>query len=116
MEQLPLVKVSDRLSWLAETVVEVALERATLDLRQSYGQVLRGDGEAAAMAILAYGKFGGIELGYGSDLDLVFIHETVAHDHESQGGNRDLPAAAWFARLAQRVVHWLSTLTPAGRA
>lgn len=116
MEQLPLVKVSDRLSWLAETVVEVALERATLDLRQSYGQVLRGDGEAAAMAILAYGKFGGIELGYGSDLDLVFVHDCDALDEETVGGERSVTAGVYLSRLVQRLIHWLSTLTPAGRA
>lgn len=113
---LPLVRVSDQLTWLAEAVLDTALQRATLEIELQYGRVLLEDGTPAAVGALAYGKFGGIELGYGSDLDLVFIHQTVAHDHESQGGNRDLPAAAWFARLAQRIVHWLSTLTPAGRA
>jgi glutamate-ammonia-ligase adenylyltransferase len=113
---LPLVKVSDHLTWLAEAVLAVAMERAALELSETYGQVRHEDGSVAAIGAIAYGKFGGIELGYGSDLDLVFVHEDVAGDAESVGGARSLAAPAWFARLTQRVIHWLSTLTPAGRA
>lgn len=113
---LPLVRVSDQLTWLAEAVLGAALQRARQELEAQYGTVTLEDGGPAALGVLAYGKFGGIELGYGSDLDLVFVHDPVAHDSESVGGARALPAVAWFARLAQRVVHWLSTLTPAGRA
>ncbi|MGH8519629.1 MAG: bifunctional [glutamate--ammonia ligase]-adenylyl-L-tyrosine phosphorylase/[glutamate--ammonia-ligase] adenylyltransferase, partial [Panacagrimonas sp.] len=113
---LPLVKVSDHLTWLAEAVLATAMERAVLELSESHGRVLREDGSVVALGAIAYGKFGGIELGYGSDLDLVFVHEDVSGDVESQGGARALAAPAWFARLTQRVIHWLSTLTPAGRA
>ena len=113
---LPLVKVSDHLTWLAEAVLSAAMERAAMELQQTHGQVLHEDGSVAGLGAVAYGKFGGIELGYGSDLDLVFIHEDVPGDAESSGGARSLAAPAWFARLTQRVVHWLSTLTPAGRA
>lgn len=113
---LPLVKVSDHLTWLAEAVLGIAMERARLELAETHGQVLRDDGSVASLGAIAYGKFGGIELGYGSDLDLVFVHEDVPVDAESQGGTRSLAAPAWFARLTQRVIHWLSTLTPAGRA
>lgn len=113
---LPLVKVSDHLTWLAEAVLGTALERAALEIREGYGQVLRPDGTPAGLGVIAYGKFGGLELGYGSDLDLVFVHEDVDGEAESSGGARAIAAPAWFARLAQRVVHWLSTLTPAGRA
>ena len=113
---LPLVKVSDHLTWLAEAVLAAAMERAALELQETHGRVLREDGSVAGLGAIAYGKFGGIELGYGSDLDLVFVYEDVAGDAESSGGARSLAAPAWFARLAQRVIHWLSTLTPAGRA
>lgn len=113
---LPLVKVSDHLTWLAEAVLATALQRAELEIRGSCGVVLRADGSPAGLGAIAYGKFGGLELGYGSDLDLVFVHENVDADAESSGGQRSVAASAWFARLAQRVVHWLSTLTPAGRA
>lgn len=113
---LPLVRVSDQLTWLAEAVLAAALRRARMELSTQYGEVFLDDGTPADLAAVAYGKFGGIELGYGSDLDLVFIHDAVPIDAESRGGARALPAPAWFARLAQRVIHWLSTLTPAGRA
>jgi glutamate-ammonia-ligase adenylyltransferase len=113
---LPLVKVSDHLTWLAEAVLSAAMERATLELKESHGLVVREDGSVAGLGAIAYGKFGGIELGYGSDLDLVFVHEDVPGDAETSGGTRSIAAAAWFARLTQRVIHWLSTLTPAGRA
>ncbi|MGQ0700355.1 MAG: bifunctional [glutamate--ammonia ligase]-adenylyl-L-tyrosine phosphorylase/[glutamate--ammonia-ligase] adenylyltransferase [Panacagrimonas sp.] len=115
-EILPLVKVSDQLTWLAEAVLTAALDRANLEMREQYGQIMTEMGTVAGLGAIAYGKFGGIELGYGSDLDLVFVHENVSHDAESSGGVRALPATAWFARLAQRVIHWLATLTPAGRA
>ena len=113
---LPLVKVSDHLTWLAEAVLGIAMERARLELSETHGQILREDGGVASIGAIAYGKFGGIELGYGSDLDLVFVHDDVPVDVESQGGARSLAAPAWFARLTQRVIHWMSTLTPAGRA
>ena len=112
---LPLVKVSDHLTWLAEAVLAAAMERAARELDKTHGRVLREDGSVAGLGAIAYGKFGGIELGYGSDLDLVFVYEDVAGDAESTGGARSLAAPAWFARLVQRVIHWLATLTPAGR-
>lgn len=113
---LPLVKVSDHLTWLAEVVLEAGLDRARGELESQYGSLRREDGGFAEMGAIAYGKFGGIELGYGSDLDLVFVHEDVPVEAETSGGTRALYAPAYFARLSQRVVHWLSTLTPAGRA
>ncbi|MGQ0618745.1 MAG: bifunctional [glutamate--ammonia ligase]-adenylyl-L-tyrosine phosphorylase/[glutamate--ammonia-ligase] adenylyltransferase [Panacagrimonas sp.] len=113
---LPLVKVSDHLTWLAEVVLMAAIERAQAEIERQYGTLRCDDGATAAIGAIAYGKFGGIELGYGSDLDLVFIHDDVPAETESSGGTRALYASAYFTRLSQRVVHWLSTLTPAGRA
>ncbi|HKY92569.1 MAG TPA: bifunctional [glutamate--ammonia ligase]-adenylyl-L-tyrosine phosphorylase/[glutamate--ammonia-ligase] adenylyltransferase [Nevskiaceae bacterium] len=113
---LPLVKVSDHLTWLGEAVLAAAIARARAELAAQFGEVPGLDGGIAQVGAIAYGKFGGIELGYGSDLDLVFVHENVAPDAESSGGGRRLPAPAWFIRLTHRVIHWLTTLTPAGRA
>src|SRR3546814_16175152 len=62
---LPLVQVSDRLTWLAESLVDAALTRAWDEMRELYGEPLRGDGERAGFAVIASGKFGGIELGHG---------------------------------------------------
>jgi glutamate-ammonia-ligase adenylyltransferase len=113
---LPLVKVSDRLTWLAEVIVAQALEFAWAEMRAQYGQPRRADGQAASFVVIAYGKFGGIEMGYSSDLDLVFLHDCDALDEESVGGARAINNNVYFSRLAQRLINWLATQTPAGRA
>jgi len=112
---LSVARVSDHLSWLAEAVVEKALQRASAGLRVTHGQALRRDGQPAGFICVAYGKFGGAELGYGSDLDLVFIHDCDAPESETTGP-RAIGASVLMTRVGQRLIHWLSTLTPAGRA
>lgn len=113
---LPLVQVSDRLTWLAEALVDEALRQAWAEMRLQYGAPRRGDGAPAGFAVIAYGKFGGIELGYGSDLDLVFLHDCDALDTDTEGGPRAINNGVWYARLAQRLINWLAMQTPAGRA
>jgi glutamate-ammonia-ligase adenylyltransferase len=115
---LPLPEVSNHLSWIAETVLRVALELAWKHLVGRHGQPLCGPSGArrpAGFAIIAYGKLGGLELGYGSDLDLVFLHDS-AGEEQSTDGERPLDNATFFTRLGQRVIHLISTLTPAGVA
>lgn len=102
MEAIPLMVVSDHLTDIAEVVLTAVLKLAA-------GHVARGRGGTGAslergFAIVAYGKLGGIEFGYGSDLDLVFLH---AADHDAR-------LAQLYARLAQRVIHMLNTHTPSG--
>ncbi|GAC1622374.1 MAG: bifunctional [glutamate--ammonia ligase]-adenylyl-L-tyrosine phosphorylase/[glutamate--ammonia-ligase] adenylyltransferase [Nevskia sp.] len=113
---LPLVQVSDRLTWLAEAIVAQTLACVWAQLAAQFGTPCRADGTRATFAVIAYGKFGSIELGYGSDLDLVFVYDTDAPEAPTTGGARSLAPADFFARLAQRFVHLLATLTPAGRA
>ena len=64
-------------------------------------------------AIIGYGKLGGIELGYGSDLDLVFIHN--AAPNSMTDGQRSVAADVFYARLAQRMIHILTTRTASGQ-
>ncbi len=116
VKALPLVQVSDRLTWLAEAVVKQALDFAWAEMRAQYGHPLKTNGEVAGFAVIAYGKFGGIELGYGSDLDLVFLHDCDQLDVDSVGGTRAIDNGTYLARLAQRVINGLSTQTAAGRA
>jgi glutamate-ammonia-ligase adenylyltransferase len=68
----------------------------------------------AHVIVVAYGKFGGIELGYGSDLDLVFLHDS-AGDVQVSGGPQPIDNTLFFARVGQRLVHLLTTHTRAGR-
>ena len=116
VKALPLVKVSDRLTWLAETILQKTLARYREELDAEFGLPKRSDGRPAAFAVIAYGKFGGIEMGYGSDLDIVFLHDCDALQAETQGGRKKLANEVWLSRLAQRIVSALSTQTAAGRA
>jgi len=92
---LPLETLSDHLSDLACVVLEEVL-RVTWPMRHAHC-------EAPRFAVIAYGKLGGKELGYASDLDLVFLHDDPAPE-----------AAENYARFAQRINNWLTSITPAG--
>jgi glutamate-ammonia-ligase adenylyltransferase len=113
--RLPLMRVSDRLTWIAEAMLEAVhrLVRRQAVARYGRPRALLDDGEREpGFGIVAYGKLGGIELGYGSDLDLVFLHE--GGEDRGTDGERAVDNATFFARLAQRMVHFLNTPTPAG--
>lgn len=107
-ESLPIMRVSDRLTDLAETVLEYGLELAWRDLRQKHGTP-----DAAGFAVVAYGKFGGLELSYGSDLDLVFLHDSSAAGAITDGA-KPLEHTMFFTRLVRRLVHFLTTRTASG--
>ena len=93
---LPLETLSDHLSALADAVVEVTLAHLL-----NTASLPRG----ATLAVIAYGRWGGKELGYASDLDLIFLMPDEAAEHRDQ-----------LTRVAQRLQSWLITLTAAGRA
>ncbi len=110
---VPLMKVSDYLTEIAEVTVSrvLALAFAHLAARHGRPQGL-ADGETG-MLVLGYGKLGGIELGYGSDLDLVFVHGSAEGQAETDGP-KPISHEQFFNRLGQRVIHMMSTRTPAG--
>jgi glutamate-ammonia-ligase adenylyltransferase len=111
---LPLMKVSDYLTWIAEAVLEEVLWLAWRDLTSRHGLPHRADGEPCNpdFVVIGYGKLGGLELGYGSDLDLVFIHD-AAPDGETDGA-RPVDNATFFARLGQKIISFLTAATSAG--
>lgn len=114
--RLPLMRVSDHLTWIAEAMLAAAHRLVYRQMVARHGRPrVRVDGaeREPVFGIVAYGKLGGIELGYGSDLDLVFLHDADGEDLGSDG-ERALDNATFFARLAQRLVHVLNTPTPAG--
>jgi glutamate-ammonia-ligase adenylyltransferase len=82
-------------------------------MTRRYGTPRDDNGERAPFAIVAYGKLGGLELGYTSDLDLVFVY--AGKTEAMTDGDRTLTHQAFFTRLAQRLIHVLSTQTAAGR-
>jgi len=93
---LTVERLSDHLSELADRVLAVVLDCAWRQMRQRHRETPR-------FAVIAYGKLGGKELGYASDLDLVFVFD-----------DDDERASTVYAQLAQRLSAWLSTRTAAG--
>lgn len=112
---LPLMKVSDYLTWIAEVVLDHVVEVAFANLVSRHGYPRRADGSACEtdFAIIGYGKLGGIELGYTSDLDLVFVHK--ADPEQVTDGDKSIDNAVFYTRLGQRIVHILNTQTPSGQ-
>ncbi|NIK40331.1 glutamate-ammonia-ligase adenylyltransferase [Xanthomonas arboricola] len=103
------VDSTQQLAWLAESVVQTVLQLARRELIAAHGQVPGG-----TFAIIGYGSLGGLELGFGSDLDLVFLYDHP-RQVEASNGKRPLDAGRWFARLAQKVMTLLAAETGAGR-
>ena len=102
------------LSLLADAALSVALTMAQLQLRDDLGSVV-APGEGLPLAVLAYGKLGSRELGYGSDLDIVLIYDDTRVLANSEGGEKTVPAEMYFARLCQKLVFLLTTTTSAGK-
>ncbi|MBV1919942.1 MAG: bifunctional [glutamate--ammonia ligase]-adenylyl-L-tyrosine phosphorylase/[glutamate--ammonia-ligase] adenylyltransferase, partial [Pseudomonadales bacterium] len=111
---LPIMKVSDYLTWIAETLMQQVLTIAWKQTVDKYGTPQRVDGTLCDpdFIIVGYGKAGGIELSYGSDLDLVFIHD--APSNQSTNGERSVDNSVFYARLGQRIIHIVSTRTASG--
>ena len=112
--RIPLMVVSDHLTWIAEAVLRAALAIAWRDITARHGRPasMPADAAFAPYAVIAYGKLGGIELGYGSDLDLVFVHDDDTNAMTT--GPKSVDLATFYTRLTQRLIHILTTLTPQG--
>lgn len=112
---LPLMKVSDYLTWLAEAILDQVLALAWRQTVARHGQPKRSDGSLCdpGFIIVGYGKVGGIELGHGSDLDLVFIHD--GDPQAETDGAKPIDSAQFFTRLGQRIIHLLTTQTNSGQ-
>ena len=112
--RIPLMVVSDHLTWIAEAILRATLAMAWRDITARHGrpETMPQDAAFAPYAVIAYGKLGGIELGYGSDLDLVFVHADDSNAMTT--GPRPIDLATFYARLTQRLIHILTTMTPQG--
>lgn len=114
---LPVMKVSDRLTDLAELILEQTLQLAWQQLTPKLGVPMCGDGDErrpVRIAVIGYGKLGGIELGYSSDLDLVLLHDSSGARQDTQG-ERSIDNQVFFVRYAQRLLHLLTMHSAAGR-
>ncbi len=114
-EALPLMRVSDHLSDIATIVIARVLELTWHHLLAKHGRPAGAVNDAptgGGFAVVAYGKLGGLELGYGGDLDLVFLHSGT--EGLTVGGPHPIDNRQFYARLGQRVIHILTSHTRAG--
>ena len=110
---LPVMKVSDHLTWLAEAMIDAVVQQAWLQMVARYGQPTHlHDRQGRGFAVVGYGKLGGWELGYSSDLDLVFLHDCPME--VMTDGEREIDGRQFYLRLAQRIMHLFSTRTSSG--
>ena len=115
--RLPLMKVSDRLTDVAELIVERAMQLGWQQMSAQFGTPMCGVGaerRPVRICAVGYGKLGGMELGYSSDLDLVFLHDSHGEQQET-AGKAPLDNQLFFVRVAQRIMHLLTMHSAAGR-
>jgi len=109
--KLPLMKISDALTWLAEALIKELIVIAWELNVQKYGEPEGRSVNDPGIAVIGYGKLGGIELGYKSDLDMVFLKR--AGDGVTNGEN-GVPESIFYQRLIQRIMHLATTTTVGG--
>lgn len=117
--RLDVMQTSDYLTHLAEVLLDNVLQHSWRQMIAKYGQPTSADGSAVnepELAIIGYGKMGGCELSYSSDLDLVFLNQ--CHPQGSTtgiNGQRSIDNPVFYTRLGQRIIHMLSAQTRLGQ-
>ncbi|WP_343595645.1 bifunctional [glutamate--ammonia ligase]-adenylyl-L-tyrosine phosphorylase/[glutamate--ammonia-ligase] adenylyltransferase [Acinetobacter sp.] len=119
LAESPLMKVSDTLTDIAEVCVQATLNLAYQMVAKRHGYPVNLDGQRCSIdqqgfAVIGYGKLGGIELGYGSDLDLVFIH--YLDEQADTDGAKVISGFEFALRVAQKFMSLMTTQTLDGRA
>jgi len=109
---LSIMKVSDHLTALAEAIVLQSVNLAWQQMVSRYGEPKGCDEVQKGFAVIAYGKAGGLELGYDSDLDLVFVHNQQGDS--STTGTKQISSRQFYLKLAQRLMHLFNTRTASG--
>lgn len=110
-------QVSLYLSELAEIVLQAVYDLTLTALNRQYGEALcmiDGQTVTPGMGIIAYGKLGGYELHYLSDLDIIFLHNSSGQKQQTTG-HRSIDNSTFFSRLAQKIISKISLLTAAGK-
>ncbi|WP_045856982.1 bifunctional [glutamate--ammonia ligase]-adenylyl-L-tyrosine phosphorylase/[glutamate--ammonia-ligase] adenylyltransferase [Teredinibacter purpureus] len=113
---LPLMKVSDYLTWLAETLLDYILASVWQQMTTKHGYPDGEERPDANFVIVGYGKLGGFELAHGSDLDLVFIHNATpmgSTDGDARG-KKSVDNQTFYMRLGQKIIHMLNTRMASG--
>lgn len=118
LAESPLMKVSDALTDIAEVSVNATLNLAYQITAKKHGYPVDADGQRCstdhtAFTVAGYGKLGGIEMGYGSDLDLVFIH--YMDEQSDTDGQKKISGFEFAIRVAQKFMSLMTTQTLDGR-
>ena len=108
MDVIPIMVVSDYLTYIAESIVENVIERTWLMLTEKHGFPPGASNDNINFAVIGFGKLGGIELGYGSDLDLVFLYDSLDGNAMTSGG-KPLSCSQFYGRLGLKIRHILDT-------
>ena len=101
-QALPVEQVSDHLSALADLILQTTFERVWPSVLKKFE--LPADTNPP-FAVISYGKLGGKELGYASDLDIIFLYQADEADYAAQ---------EIYALLAKRMINWLTAFTSTG--
>ncbi|WP_299083899.1 bifunctional [glutamate--ammonia ligase]-adenylyl-L-tyrosine phosphorylase/[glutamate--ammonia-ligase] adenylyltransferase [uncultured Paraglaciecola sp.] len=114
---LPTMQISDHLTHLAEAIIAQVVDLAWQQLVAKHGVPIcdtQGpkDIQNKGFAVLGFGKLGGWELGYGSDLDLVFLHN--CNGQHLTNGQKAIGSGAFYIKLAQRILHIFTIKTGLG--
>ena len=114
-------RVSDYLTWIAEVIIDSVLQTAWSDMTARYGQPQSRSKIAisdSGFGLIGFGKMGGIELSYSSDLDLVFIFSESLAGGKTDGGQnqtaQSIDNLQFYSKLTLRIVHILQTRTHSG--
>ncbi len=116
-QEIDAIEVGRYLSELAEVVLDAVYRLASKALQQQYGKPecsVDGERREAEFAILGYGKLGGYELHYQSDLDVIFLHDSDG-EQQHTSGDKCIENSVYFARLAQKIISMTSVLTASGK-
>ena len=113
MGVLPVMKISDHLTYLAEAIIGAVVNMAWKAVSQRFGVPEHLGENEKGFAVIGYGKLGGIELGYNSDLDLVFLHN-APENSETVGGRKSVSSHRFYLKLAQKINSIFNLNTSAG--
>ncbi|MEQ1559960.1 MAG: bifunctional [glutamate--ammonia ligase]-adenylyl-L-tyrosine phosphorylase/[glutamate--ammonia-ligase] adenylyltransferase [Methyloglobulus sp.] len=108
MDVIPIMVVSDYLTYIAESIVAYVIERTWLMLTEKHGFPPGTSNDNINFAVIGFGKLGGIELGYGSDLDLVFLYD-CPDGNAMTSGEKPLSCSQFYGRLGLKIRHILDT-------
>lgn len=113
LQVLPVMKVSDHLTYLAEAIIYAVVNLAWQQVTDRFGIPAHLSEGEKGLLIVGYGKLGGIELGYKSDLDLVCLFDN-SQQSETVGGRKQIDSNQFYLKLVQKIISIFSMNTSAG--